>query len=137
MSDDHILFLTNLANREINRIAKLPPPVVRVCGPLTCDGLEGYARNANRLSAAEEILKQKGMSVWTFVESEKDIFGRGFDHNDIVTHFHTPVLKSGHIITAYFLPRWQESSGARRERELSTLHGINIEEFPEEWFTQR
>lgn len=38
-------------------------PVVRVCGPLTCDGPEGYERNASRLAQAEKILQLRGMTV--------------------------------------------------------------------------
>ncbi len=135
MSDSEREFLCALAQREIDKIKQLPRPVVRVCGPLTCDGPEGYARNAERLTHAEEILVSRGATVWSFVDSEKEIVGKGFDHDNIVTYFHKPVLESGRIDAAYFLPRWELSSGARRERALCQEAGITILEFPEAWFS--
>lgn len=108
-------------------------PVVRVCGPLTCDGPEGYQRNADRLTAAEEYLKKQGKSVWTFAESEEEIFGKGYTNEDIFTYFHGPILRSGLIAQTYFLPRWKESGGATLEREISVDARITITEVPEEW----
>ncbi len=134
MSNDDIITLQQLAQRELAVIASLPKPVVRVCGPLTCDGPEGYERNAKRLVDAEKILTKQGSTVWSFTASETDIVGKGFDHDHIVTYFHTPILRSGLISAAYFLPRWRLSGGARREHELALLHGIEIKDFPEEWF---
>jgi hypothetical protein len=134
VSNDEIIILQQLAERELAIIAALPQPVVRVCGPLTCDGPDGYARNAQRLEQAEIILTERGNTVWSFTASEADIVGKGFDHDHIVTYFHTPVLQSGLIAAAYFLPRWQESGGARREYELALQNNIEIIDFPEEWF---
>lgn len=135
MSNDDIQILLNLAARELAVIAILPPPVMRVCGPLTCDGPERYERNATRLAQAEIILSKKGNTVWSFVASEADIVGKHFNHDHIVTYFHTPILRSGLIAATYFLPRWQESSGARREHELALQNNIEIRDFPEEWFS--
>lgn len=136
MSDTEKALLLELARSEIAKIRLLPQPVVRVCGPLTCDGPAGYERNANRLMMAEEILQSRGATVWSFIESEKQIVGKGFDHDNIVTYFHKPVLASGLIRAAYFLPRSELSNGARRERSLCQEAGITTHEFLEEWFTQ-
>lgn len=128
-------FLEALADSEIEKIRLMKAPVVRVCGPLTCDGVEGYARNAERLEKAEHILQLQGNTVWKFGDSERFIQGRNFSHDDIITHFHERVLRSGLIRAAYFLPRWQASSGARRERELCKEVGsIALIEFLEDWF---
>lgn len=126
--------LKALAEREIQRIEQLPQPVVRVCGPLTCDGSEGYERNASRLADAEKILQSQGMTVWTFGEAEEEIFGKNYDHGNIFTYFHKPILESGLIKEAYFLPRWNESNGATLERNIATETQVVIKEFPEEWF---
>jgi hypothetical protein len=131
---DEIAALTALAEREIRRIEEMLQPVVRVCGPLTCDGPEGYERNANRLAEAERILHSKGMTVWTFGEAEEEIFGKGYDHGNIFTYFHKPILESGLIKEAYFLPRWEKSNGATLERTIATESKVEIKEFPEEWF---
>jgi|AntRauTorcE11897_2_1112592.scaffolds.fasta_scaffold04533_2 hypothetical protein len=126
--------LKALADREIKRIKQMPQPVVRVCGPLTCDGPTGYDRNANRLAEAERILQSRGMTVWTFGEAEAEIFGNDYDHGNIFTYFHKPILESGLITEAYFLPRWDESNGATLERDIAAEAKVTIQEFLEEWF---
>ncbi|MCB9815264.1 DUF4406 domain-containing protein [Candidatus Nomurabacteria bacterium] len=126
--------LSALAEREIEKIKKLTQPVVRVCGPLTCDGLVGYERNANRLAQAEKILQEKGLTVWKFGESEEEIFGKNYSHKNIFTYFHKPVLESGLIKQAYFLPRWDESNGATLERNTAIEASIDVLDFPEDWF---
>jgi hypothetical protein len=131
---EEISVLKSLAEREIKRIEGMPQPVVRVCGPLTCDGPEGYERNAKRLAEAERILQEQGMTVWTFGEAEEEIFDKGYDHGNIFTYFHKPILESGLIKEAYFLPRWNESNGATLERNIAEEAGVTIKEFPEEWF---
>ncbi len=132
--EGEIAVLTALAQREIDRIKQLSQPVARVCGPLTCDGQEGYERNAQRLAYAEQFLQSQGITVWTFGEAEEEIFGRGYDHGNIFTYFHKPILESGLIQEAYFLPRWDESNGATLEREIATKAQVTIKEFPEAWF---
>jgi hypothetical protein len=131
---EEVAALSQLAEREIKRIKQLPQPVVRVCGPLTCDGPEGYTRSASRLTEAEKILQKKGMTVWTFGEAEEEIFGKGYANENIFEYFHKPILKSGLIKKAYFLPRWEESIGATSERNIATEAGVAIIEFPEKWF---
>ncbi len=131
--EDEVSALKKLAQAEIQKIEKLPQPVVRVCGPLTCDGPEGYQRNADRLTQAEKFLQDKGMTVWTFGESEEEIFGKGYSNENIFTFFHKPILESGLIQEAYFLPRWDESNGATLERNTATEAKIDVKEFPEEW----
>jgi len=127
--------LTELADKEIQLLKLMPSPIVRVCGPLTCDGEEGYERNAKRLELAEEILEKQGLTVWRFGPTEEYIHSRNFLHSDIMEYFHKPVLLSGLLNTAYFLPRWQKSTGASRERELAeSINTIEVKEFLEEWF---
>lgn len=131
---EEISALEMLAEHELRRIEQMPQPVVRVCGPLTCDGAEGYERNAHRLAEAERILQSQGMTVWTFGEAEEEIFGKGYDHGNIFTYFHKPILESGLIKEAFFLPRWEKSNGATLERAIATEAQVTIKEFPEEWF---
>lgn len=129
-----IATLTALAEQEIKRITQMPQPVVRVCGPLTCDGPDGYQRNAKRLADAEQILQSEGMTVWTFGEAEEEIFGKNFDDGNIFTYFHKPILETGLIKEAYFLPRWNESNGATLERNIANEANVDIKEFLEDRF---
>ena len=131
---EEIMALRALAERELKRITQLPQPVVRVCGPLTSDGPDGYERNANRLIEAERILHSRGLNVWTFGEAEEEIFDKNYDHGNIFTYFHKPILESGLIQEAYFLPRWDASHGATLERSIAREAQVEIKEFPEEWF---
>ena len=132
---DEITFLEELKREEIEKIKAMKQPVVRVCGPLTSDGPEGYAGNARRLEQAVEILKSKGMSVWSVNGGEQKIKERQCSHSSVCNYFHGPILESGLIQKAYFLPHWEESKGALFERETAEKVGIIIQEFPEEWFT--
>lgn len=132
--DEEVVALKQLAEQEIRKIEQLPQPVVRVCGPLTCDGPEGYLRNADRLALAEKVLQDKGMSIWTFGDSEEEIFGKGYSDENVFEFFHKPILESGLIQEAYFLPRWDESNGATLERNTARDAKVSIQEFLEEWF---
>lgn len=125
--------LSDLAKRTILELEKRPQPIVRVCGPLTTGGL-GYEANGRRLEQAEDILETKGMTVFRFGDSEKEIQGQNYSHADIMDYFHKPVLASGLITKAYFLSDWDKSKGATIERDLALEYKIEIEEFPEEWF---
>ncbi len=133
---EEIKSLKLLADRELKKIEGLSQPVVRVCGPLTCDGIEGCEKNANRLAQAEKILQSRGLTVWTFGESEEEIFEKNYNHENIFTYFHKPILESGLIKEAYFLPRWNESNGASLERNIAEEAYVVIKDFPEEWFSE-
>ncbi len=124
--------LSELAQKTIEELKDLPQPIVRVCGPLTTGGL-GYEENAKRLSRAEEILSERGESVFRFGDSEAHIQGKGYEYSAIMEEFHKPILESGLISKAYFLPNWKESKGATWEHDFITNSTrIEIEEFPEE-----
>lgn len=128
--------LTQLAEREMEKLEALPQPIVRVCGPLTTGGF-GYEENVRRLEQAEDILANKGMTVFLFADAEADIQGQNFDHAAIMDYFHKPILASGLIATTYFLSGWQDSQGATIERALARQYDIGIEEFPESWFSEK
>ena len=125
--------LRALAEKTIQQLEDMSRPIVRVCGPLTTGGL-GYEANAERLTKAEEILENKGMSVFKFGETEAEIQGKGYSHAAIMEEFHRPILASGLIDDTYFLPDWSSSAGATIERDLARKYDIGIKEFPEVWF---
>jgi hypothetical protein len=52
----------------------------------------------------------------------------------IMEVYHKPILESGYIKQAFFMPKWEESKGATWERNLIKENSnIKVEEFPEEW----
>jgi len=134
MSEVNIL--QTLAKETIKELKNLPKPIVRVCGPLTTGGF-GYDRNAHRLELAEDILEKKGLTVFRFSESEKEIKGKGYRHEEIMENWHESILSSDLIAETYFLPGWQDSKGATIERDLAEKYKIEIKEFPEEWFDEK
>lgn len=56
---------------------------MRVCGPQTTGGY-GYAENARRLEEAEELLEQRGFTVFWFGEGEKGIQGKNYTHQSVM-----------------------------------------------------
>ena len=125
--------LAELAQKTIEQLKAMPQPIVRVCGPLTTGGL-GYEENARRLTKSEEVLSAKGYTVFRFGDAEASIQDKGYSHENIMNIFHGPVLQSGLIAQAFFLPHWEQSKGAMIERELCAHYNIEIKEFPEDWF---
>jgi hypothetical protein len=126
--------LLKLAADTITNLGRLQQPVVRVCGPLTTGG-KGYEENVRRLTRSEDILAEKGYTVFRFGDAEESIKDKGFDHTAVMEFFHQPVLESGLIQQAFFLEGWQDSKGATWEREFISHHTpIEIVEFPEAWF---
>jgi hypothetical protein len=126
--------LRALAERTVEQLRGMAQPIVRVCGPLTTGG-KGYEENAARLVRAEEILEEKGYTVFRFGDAEESIKDKGFSHAAVMEEFHQPVLESNLISEAFFLPEWEKSKGATWERDFIRDHtSMKINEFPEEWF---
>ncbi len=128
--------LQALAEAAISRLRALPQPVVRVCGPLTSGGF-GYEENKRIFLVAEKVLKQKGFTVFDYFEGNDDedhIAAMGLPWEEVMEDYHKPILESGLIETAFFLPRWRESNGATWEREfIEAIPQMKIRPFPEEW----
>lgn len=124
--------LSLLAEQTMEKLKTLTPPIVRVDGPLTT-GLLAYEENVRRFHRAEEVLIERGFSVFTFDLGEAGIKDRGYSSEDILEFFHKPILQSGLIKQAYFLPHWEESQGATWERNYMKEHTpIEIKEFSED-----
>lgn len=131
---DHRTLFSKLAIEAIADLKKLPQPVVRLSGPLTTGGF-GYEENAKRFEQAEAVLKRRGLNVFSYEPYEDRIYV-AYDpsmHEDVMTLFHTPILETGLIKEVYFLPRWEESTGAAYEHELCTRLGITVTAFEESW----
>lgn len=133
---EQITFLTHLAHKAIERLRQLPQPAVRVCGPFTSGGF-GYDENLRRFKVAEKLLKEKGYTVFEYFGEKSDevqIREAGIPWELVMEHYHAPILKADLLQKAFFMPRWQESNGAKWEHEFLNNHtSAKIEELPEEW----
>lgn len=130
--------LKTLAGAAIERLKELPQPVVRVCGPLTSKTSPGfsYEQNLKRFLCAQAALQDKGLTIFDYFEGNHDesqIQPLGLPWEEVMLYYHRPIMESGWLKVAYFMPYWQESSGARFEREECSRLGITIEELPETW----
>lgn len=128
--------LKTLAGGAIERLKTLPQPVVRVCGPLTSGGL-GYDENLKLFMKSELVLKEKGYTVFDYFEGnhdERQIVALNIPWEEVMEHYHKPILLAGLIDTAFFLPRWRESNGATWEHEFIIENtNTKVRSFPAEW----
>lgn len=116
-------------------------PIVEICGPISTGGLGNTKDNLERFDKAIKIACDKGMCVFTQLPFERTIarimhkypVTDGY-HLDILEIFYRKIFSSGYIHKTLFLPDWQSSKGARWERDLVTELGLEVLEFPIEWF---
>lgn len=130
--------LADIAEEAIERLRKLPTPVVRVCGPLTSGGL-GYDANLKLFQKANTVLGAKGYTVFDYFEGhhdERKIIELNLPWEDVMEYYHKPILEANLIETAFFLPRWRESNGATWEHDfISKNTKTKIRSLPEEWLS--
>ncbi|MEK7538965.1 MAG: DUF4406 domain-containing protein [Patescibacteria group bacterium] len=121
--------LKELAVKAIEELKHMPQPVVRVCGPMTTGG-RGYEENVRMFEKAVAELRQGGYTVFDFAPYEPELLQIKASHSAIMEDFHKPILQSGYITTAFFLPAWNESKGATWEREyIEANTKMDIQEF--------
>lgn len=127
--------LDELAEQAIERLRQLPQPVVRVSGPLTSGGF-GYEKNLQRFIKAQQVLRDKGFTVYDYFEDNDDetvIKNLGVSWEEVMRHYHAPILATGLISTMYLMPRWEESNGANWEHEYFVKNKLATENIPEAW----
>lgn len=130
--------LKKLAESAIERLKKLPQPVVRVSGPLTSSGY-GYEKNLERFIKAQQILRDKGFTVFDYFEDNDDedvIKSLGLTWEEVMNHYHNPILDSGLISEVFMMPLWEQSNGAKAEYEYFLKNNLKINYIPEEWFSE-
>ncbi|MEX0917933.1 MAG: DUF4406 domain-containing protein [Candidatus Paceibacterota bacterium] len=130
--------MAELAQKAIERLKTLPPPVVRVFGPLTSGG-RGYDENLRRFNEATRILREKGYTVFDYFDTddEERIKEANLPWETVMEYYHRPILETGLISKGFFLPDWESSNGATWEYALMTaLPNMETEAFPEEWFNK-
>ncbi|MBX9765144.1 hypothetical protein K2X83_00710 [Patescibacteria group bacterium] len=114
-----------LVGEAIEEMKQLPPPLVRIAGPLRTGG-DGYEINLQRLKTGEALLQSRGLTVFGYSGKYAEAIKAAYDLH--FTHFHIPILKTGLISSIFFLPKWQESGGASYERKLCDELGIEAGE---------
>jgi hypothetical protein len=130
--------LKKLAGGAIERLKQLPQPVVRLSGPLTTSAY-GYEDNLRRFLKGQDILREKGYTVFDYFEGHDDedvIQSLKLPWAEVMEHYHRPIMATGLITAAFFLPRWEKSNGAKAEYAYAQEFGLEIKEFPEEWFPE-
>ena len=128
-----------LANGAIARLTQLPAPVVRVSGPLTSGGY-GYDENLRRFIVAQEKLRDVGYTVFDYFEGnhdERHIIPLQLAWEEVMEHYHLPIMQTGLITTMFMMPLWEGSNGARSEHAFAAKTGMTIEYISEEWFTKK
>lgn len=71
-----------------------------------------------------------------FINSDDEVRIKeaGINWELVMELYHKPILQAGLLTSAFFMPKWQESNGAKWERDfLSKITSVQIEEIPEEW----
>lgn len=134
--EEIVKILKQLAQEDIDRLKSLPQPVIRVCGPWTTGGW-GYEENLKQYRRAVKALEAKGYTVVDYFTSEETIKTLGAPHQVVMDTYHKPILQSGYIKQAFFMPKWEESKGTTYERNFFKDNtNIKIEELPEEWIKE-
>lgn len=137
--ENHTEILRELARKEIEILKNAQQPLVRVAGPWTTGGF-GYEENIRRFDKAEKALRKRGYTIVDYFTSEetiKKLRDENVSPNLIMDEYHKPILESGYIQKAFFMPRSDESAGATWERNFIRDHtNIEILEVPEDWITE-
>jgi len=135
--------LTDIALDILKEMSKSDKPIVQLCGPISTGGAGNVKDNLERFDKAIHIAYKKGMQVFSQTAFEKSIeqLSNKYPMTDgyclpILDIFYKKIFSSGYIKIALFLPDWESSKGARWERNLVSGLGLEIREFPIEWFEE-
>jgi hypothetical protein len=136
-SEEKYNILRELAKKAIERLKLLPAPVVRVSGPFTSGGY-GREENLHRFLLAQQKLREQGYTVFDYFDGHDDetvIAELGFaDYNEVMEHYHRPIMATKLIETVFMMPRWRESNGATWEHEYAKELGLKVRPIPSDWF---
>jgi hypothetical protein len=106
-----------------------------VCGPISTGGTGSVEANVKLIADVMVFLTEtKGVKFFNHLFYEKHIkvlkekwesYNEGYCM-PILDQFYAALYQSGYIKTAYFLPNWETSHGATREREFLPKCRISI-----------
>ncbi|MBI5045850.1 MAG: DUF4406 domain-containing protein [Candidatus Niyogibacteria bacterium] len=127
---------SELAEIALRIIHKVPYSLTQVCGSITTGG-GTRAQNMRRFALAIDRLSKSGECMFSQMPFEKTMErlvlswnGKGYCW-PVLEEFYRPIFESQRIQRAYFLPRWEKSTGATWEHDILTRLGIEIWMLPD------
>lgn len=125
-----------LRDIALSVLARMPPGVCMVCGPISTGGLGSPKKNLEKFARAIDVLARRGENVFTQMPFE-DPMRRIREENEgvLLETFYRPVFASVHVVRLCFLPDWMTSFGARWEHDRALELGLEREYFRDDWLT--
>lgn len=137
----------SLAELALEELAKFPPGVEIVCGPITSGGAGSIKDNLTIFNAVIKRLLEQRRPVFNQMPYENQLFAlrdawkadpdalqeRGYE--PVLEQFYRPLFSSERFAKAWFIPKWETSSGATWERNLLRSLGVEFEDLSEDWVT--
>jgi hypothetical protein len=129
--------LTAIALSVLRRMKALEKPIVQICGPMTTGGLGNYEANMVRFNKAIAKAQEKSsylifnqvLYTEPIIRIDSVRTTRGY-WIELIDEFYAPIFRSGHFHGTLWLPDWQSSKGAIREREVAIECGLMMEDYP-------
>ncbi|MEK7185543.1 MAG: hypothetical protein AAB726_02905 [Patescibacteria group bacterium] len=131
-----------VADVALGILRVMPQPIFQVCGPMSTGGLGCREKNLAVFFECVEELRNRGFSVFDQIPLQL-----GFDRlveewkktNEgycvpILTAVYWRIFRSGFVKTAFFLPDWRTSWGTKWERRVVVRCGLDVCEFPPDWY---
>ncbi len=124
----------------VTRMGTLGREIVQVCGPMSTGGVGNLEANMARFRVAVDRAIENGLTVFDQIPFQEAMVRlcAGLEMRDgyyweILEVFYTRVFATGQLHRFLFLSGWEESVGAKWEREVAQGFGIAVEEYPHEW----
>lgn len=122
-----------VAVQMLSEEAASEKPIYMVCGPLTTGGLGCPVLNRDRFRFAIAQAQKYNLLVFDQMPFEDQIRLLGPSHEEILEKLYWPIFASGHLRYALFLPLWDTSEGAKRERAFAKQMQILDRDYPRKW----
>ncbi len=112
-------------------LARMPRPIVQVCGPISTGGAGSMKKNLERFDRAIQVLRAKGINLFNQMPFEEPMQlirkreANGYSVK-LLEEFYLPIFRDRLIDELFFLPDWQSSTGAKWEHEQGKRFGLKI-----------
>jgi len=131
---------SDLVDVAFEIIARMPKPLVWVCGPISNGGMGSINSNTQVFQNTIDILNKKGKNAFnqlafgvplnriykgTLKKGIYKRYGMG-EKTAMLEGFYTPIFESGNINTLFFIPDWHSSPGAKWEHAQAKRIGLHV-----------